>query len=191
MESNDKLEQLLRQMYAEEADTDTSNIVDEEWARFEAKHFKDGRLEERKAGSFFSSIKKVAAAIVGVLLLSGVAYAAIYSFYPMTHQTQTPSKSPWLGGEHKSSLNREDLGGSGSVIFDDARLDSVLSVVAGHYQKQVAYRSDNLRSLRFLIEWNPEEPITTFINLINNFEGIHVSEVGDTIVVCVPSASNE
>ena len=94
MESNDKLEQLLRQMYAEEADTDTSNIVDEEWARFEAKHFKDGRLEERKAGSFFSSIKKVAAAIIGVLLLSGVAYAAIYSFYPMTHQTQTPSNSP-------------------------------------------------------------------------------------------------
>ena len=191
MESNDKLEQLLRQMYAEEADTDTSNIVDEEWARFEAKHFKDGRLEERKAGSFFSSIKKVAAAIIGVLLLSGVAYAAIYSFYPMTHQTQPPSNSPCLGGEHKSSLNREDLGGSGSVIFDDARLDSVLSVVAGHYQKQVAYRSDNLRSLRFLIEWNPEEPITTFINLINNFEGIHVSEAGDTIVVCVPSASNE
>ena len=67
----------------------------------------------------------------------------------------------------------------------------MLSVVAGHYQKQVAYRSDNLRSLRFLIEWNPEEPITTFINLINNFEGIHVSEAGDTIVVCVPSASNE
>ena len=191
MESNDKLEQLLRQMYAEEADTDTSNIVDEEWARFEAKHFKDGRLEERKAGSFFSSIKKVAAAIIGVLLLSGVAYAAIYSFYPMTHQTQTPSNSPCLGGEHNSSLNREDLGGAGSVIFDDARLDSVLSVVAGHYQKQVAYRSDNLRSLRFLIEWNPEEPITTFINLINNFEGIHVSEAGDTIVVCVPSASNE
>ena len=37
MESNDKLEQLLRQMYAEE--TDTSELVDEEWKKFEAEHF--------------------------------------------------------------------------------------------------------------------------------------------------------
>ena len=43
MESNDKLEQLLKQMYSQEAlhddDIDTSDIIDEEWTRFEAEHF--------------------------------------------------------------------------------------------------------------------------------------------------------
>ena len=47
MESNDNLEQLLRQMYAQEShhdeDIDTSDIIDEEWTKFEAEHFKDGR----------------------------------------------------------------------------------------------------------------------------------------------------
>ena len=39
MESNDKLEQLLKQMYQEnlhDEDIDTSDIIDEEWVKFEA-----------------------------------------------------------------------------------------------------------------------------------------------------------
>ena len=43
MESNDKLEQMLRQMYAQESlhddNIDTSDIIDEEWTKFEAEHF--------------------------------------------------------------------------------------------------------------------------------------------------------
>ena len=51
MESNDKLEQLLKQMYAEETlhddDIDTSDIIDEEWTKFEAEHFRSERLDVR------------------------------------------------------------------------------------------------------------------------------------------------
>ena len=51
MESNDKLEQLLKQMYTQEArhdeDIDTSDIIDEEWVKFEAEHFRGERLEVR------------------------------------------------------------------------------------------------------------------------------------------------
>ena len=51
MESNDKLEQLLRQMYAKESlheeDIDTKDIIDEEWTKFEAEHFGDERSEVR------------------------------------------------------------------------------------------------------------------------------------------------
>ena len=49
MESNDKLEQLLQQMYAQESlhddDIDTSDIIDEEWTKFEAEHFGGERSE--------------------------------------------------------------------------------------------------------------------------------------------------
>ena len=40
MTSNDKLEDLLKQMYAQEEETiDTSDIIDEEWQKFESEHF--------------------------------------------------------------------------------------------------------------------------------------------------------
>ena len=51
MESNDKLEQLLKQMYAQESlhddNIDTSDIIDEEWTKFEAEHFKGEKAEVR------------------------------------------------------------------------------------------------------------------------------------------------
>ena len=78
MESNDKLEKLLRQMYTLESlhdnDIDTSDIVDEAWTKFEAEHFGDGK---RSVKTERFSFLKIAAIFVGVLLLSGITYAAV------------------------------------------------------------------------------------------------------------------
>ena len=79
MESNDKLEQLLKQMYSEETlhddDIDTSDIIDEEWTKFEAEHFRSERSDVRGKRIPFL---KFAAMIIGILMLSGIAYATIY-----------------------------------------------------------------------------------------------------------------
>ena len=75
MESNDNLEQLLKRMYThEEEDIDTSDIIDDEWTKFEAEHFgsKQERVKREK-----SPLLKIAAMIIGVLMLSGITYAAI------------------------------------------------------------------------------------------------------------------
>ena len=162
MESNDRLEQLLRQMYAEE------EVIDEEWKKFEAKHFTAKRLR---------GWMQIAATIISVLVLSGIAYAAIWSL--------TPSPSP--AGEGSSNaqqlpLQSERAGGEAAVVFDNVQLDSMLTIVAQHYQKQVVYRNDDVRTLHFHIEWNQAAPLSDFITLINNFEGISLREENDTII---------
>ena len=47
MESNEKLEELLKRMYAQESlhddDIDTNDIINEEWTKFEAEHFRSKR----------------------------------------------------------------------------------------------------------------------------------------------------
>ena len=69
MESNDKLEQLLRQMYAKEAlhdeDIDTSDIIDEAWTKFEAEHFRGERSEVRGERCVVSSSIGFALLIIG------------------------------------------------------------------------------------------------------------------------------
>ena len=71
MISNDKLEDLLKQMYAQEDETiDTSDIIDEEWQKFESEHFAP---KHRSWGWM-----QIAAAFIGLLMLSGIAYAAIH-----------------------------------------------------------------------------------------------------------------
>ena len=97
MESNDKLEQLLRQMYAQESlhddNIDTSDIIDEEWTKFEAEHFGSEKLKEK---SVKIALLKIAAIFIGLLMLSGIAYATIHlinnsSQKPQDVQTVTAS----------------------------------------------------------------------------------------------------
>ena len=71
MESNDnnRLEDLLRKMYAEE-DIDTSTLIDEEWQKFEAEHFP----KKRHSWGWM----QIAAMFIGVLMLSGITFAAVH-----------------------------------------------------------------------------------------------------------------
>lgn len=63
MESNDKLEELLRQMYALE---ETPIDIDKEWHQFEAKQFKHQR-----------PLLRIAAIFIGVLMISSITFVAI------------------------------------------------------------------------------------------------------------------
>ena len=49
------------------------------------------------------------------------------------HLIRTPSNSPFLGGEHKSSLNRDDLGGSAIAIVESEKTAVIMSEVKPEY----------------------------------------------------------
>ena len=171
MESNDRLEHLLGQMYAKETDI-SEDIVDEEWKRFEAKHF---TTKQHTWGWM-----QIAAAVIGILMLSGITYAAIHVIRNIGGNTESPTQETRITD---SSQQEPVAASSGIVRFDNVRLDSLLTIVAQHYQKSVIYRNDQLRLHRMLIEWNQTAPLESFIELINNFEGIRISEANDTIIV--------
>ena len=79
--SNDKLEDLLKQMYAQEEETiDTSDIIDEEWQKFESEHF----APKHRSWDWM----QIAAAFIGLLMLSGIAYATIH-IVSNSHSQQT------------------------------------------------------------------------------------------------------
>ena len=170
MESNDnnRLEDLLRKMYAEE-ETDLKGIVDEEWQKFEARHFESAECRTE------SGLLKLAAVFIGLLMLSGIAYAAYRMVYGGEEDTvaQTTEKRV----TERMAETPDEI-----IIFDNASLDSVLTTVAEHYQKQVVYHSDQIRNLHFHIDWNQAAPLADFITLINNFEGINVREERDAII---------
>lgn len=116
-----------------------------------------------------------AAVFIGVLMLSGIAWAAIRLG---NHAGGKPAEA-----ETEIIQPMQPVETDGNIVyFDNVRLDSVLDVVALHYQKQVDFRSDQLRLLHFHIEWNQAAPLSDFITLINNFEGITLREEQDTII---------
>ncbi len=175
MESNDKLEQLLRQMYAEE--TDTSEIVDEEWKKFEAKHFGP----KRRSWGWM----QIAASIIGVLMLSGISYAAI------SHLIMMDSKPKVAITERKPDVKKvkKTYGIEAAptkqtpVIFNNVELQQIMQYIADGYGVKVEYKNEATRTLRFYLQWEADDTLQEIIDKINHFEKVHLTLNEDTIII--------
>ena len=90
---------------------------------------------------------------------------------PASSCDQTPPPSEGLG----------ELGEA--VHFSNTPLDSVLSVVSHHYHHSVCFQNGTLRQLRFTIAWDSIQPLATFLESVNEFEGLQLVDERDTIFV--------
>lgn len=136
--------------------------------------FEDRVMSEMLIPRHTRRLYRVAAAFIGVLMLSGIAWAAWQSRGQRADGGQVQTES---------AAELQPVETTGDVVrFDNVQLDSVLTVVAGHYRKQVEYRNEDVRTLHFHIEWNQAAPLADFITLINNFEGISLRQEQDTII---------
>ena len=144
----------------------TDDMIDAEWQRLS--HAKREVRSERY------SLLKYAAMFVGILMLSGIAFAAWYAFSPAKEQP-TEQVNCQL-----SNVKRQM---STPVRFDDVRLDSILTVVSAHYGKAVSFRSEEAKGMKFIMAWNPDSSLTSFIDGLNMFDGLLLTIQQDTIFV--------
>ena len=180
MESNNqKLEELLRKMYAEETeDKDTSEMIDEEWQKFEAKHFPQ---KHRSWGWMH-----MAAVFVGVLLLSGIAYAAVQmvrhskaggDLLSPTQEVRI-SDSPRRQGEAQPADST-----ARPRLYDNVHLGDILDELSTYYHIKVVYRTENARQPRLYYQWKPEYTIEKVVEMLNNFEWLQMELKQDTLYV--------
>ena len=212
MESNDKLEQLLRQMYAEESlheednNIDTSSIIDEEWAKFEAKHFAnvecrtesvefatatDGNADSTAAANstlytLHSKLLKYAAMFIGVLMLSGIAYAAFHYFggntQPSTNVSQPSTLNPQPSSlnPQPSTLNPQP---STPIVFEDAELATILQEVATFYECETVYKNEKVKHVRLYFTWDKTKSIDEIVETFNKFERFHITRENQKLIV--------
>lgn len=121
---------------------------------------------------------RIAAMSVGVALLGGVAWAVIG--YRLK---SSPTNEPPTAQVTTPLPPREEQGGGPAVLFDDAPLDSILAVVAGHYGKVVQFRDDEAREMRLIMTWNPADSLADFVSRLNRFEGLTLTLREDTLIV--------
>lgn len=121
--------------------------------------------------------RRVAAIFIGVLIIGGIALAAWMAApkasHPDTEATTIVQKS-----------NVSPSGDEGGALsFDNVSLDSLLNTVAQHYGHAVVFANDSLRQLRITTVWNDQEPLATFLESMNELDGLHFLVKGDTIYV--------
>lgn len=117
---------------------------------------------------------RMAAAFIGFIIISGLAFAA---YFLQDHSGQIrENATEAIHSTHHALI-------PSPVHFSNARLDSILTVVARHEHRAVSYHSETPRSLRFTITWNPDQSLADFLATVNEFEGLRLTDARDTIFV--------
>lgn len=114
---------------------------------------------------------RMAAAIAALVVVGGLMWAIspLFTLHKETvEQTQT-------------HVFHQEV--AAMIQFSNTPLDSVLSVVGTHYGRAVCFRDDALQRLRFTIAWDSVQPLGVFLDNVNEFEGLRLTDERDTIFV--------
>ena len=161
--------------------------VEQELARLKARR-KDSASEQH-AGI---SLRKIAAILVAVLMLTGLSYAAVRTSFFTRSWDEAPSNSPKGEDCQASAVNTNQntppLGEVGRgpdafVLFKDVRLDSIMMQIDQHYQVTTRFADESVRGIHMLLKWNPKQPLDEVLNLLNGFERLKVYREKDELII--------
>ena len=156
----------------------TDDMIDAEWQRF--------CREKREVRNERYSLLKFAAMFVGILMLSGIAYAAIHiaSHYnapkeqdtKVTKNSQPSTSSPQLSESDTIATFQPKL-------YDNVPLGEIFEELSGYYNVKVVYQNEDAPRLRLFYQWKPEYTLEKVVEMLNNFEWIQIQTENDTLYI--------
>lgn len=126
------------------------------------------------------TLRRIAAILLAVLLLSGLSYAAIRL---MQDRTETPDDKTIQTPIQKTVAERPTAPSDTICTFQDAELQDILTEVAAHYQLRTDYRSEQARHIRFYVKWNKAEGVNPIMERLNMSEKVKIKLADDLLIV--------
>ena len=130
---------------------------------------------------------KIAASFVGIMLVSGITFAAIQIVrYAQQH---TPKTEEVINTPKPANITPADTlptdttAVSQPIIYDNIPLEKMLSEISAHYDAKVTFVNDEARGLRFRFVWDPQKGIGQVVSDLNQFERLTVTLKDDVITV--------
>lgn len=128
------------------------------------------------------TIRRIAAVLLVLLMLSGLTYAAILlmqSGHGDRHLGETAGASP----RQEAVAEKQTVPSDTIYTFQDAELQDILTEVAAHYQLRTDYRSEQARHIRFYVKWNKAEGVSPIIERLNMSEKVKIQLADDLLIV--------
>ena len=167
--------QLKQAMLSDENDV---NNVDAEWQRFAQTHLTEQKPER--------SWLKIAATFIGILMMSGIAFAAIHIIRNFSNAGIEPQKTiqeTTIANPHQLPADtiKTDTIPSKVVRYDEATLEQILTDMADYYGLSLIWKSEDAKTLRLFYIWNKQQSAVEAIRSMNSFERIRL-ELSDSIL---------
>ena len=154
----------------------------------------DKAWKEFANGSYRNRMK-IAASIVGIIFLSGVALAAVQNGWlnfstldkvvdnkAMAEQI-VPSNT--LANDSIKAMTVEPMDSLDMkpVVFDNAELGTILMQMADFYHVKVEYMNANTQHVRLFFNWNKTKTLEQNMELLNAFDRIQIEYADGTLIV--------
>ena len=157
---------VVKRAFVKEGIADDDRLVDEEWAKFEQAHF--GKRKH-------FPMLKAAAVFMGVLAVSGITIAAVYTMRGGQSQTVHEQPETVIDANRQMSVSTDTTEvPSEPVVFDNVTLDKMLSEIAAYYAVKVHFNNDEARRLRFHFVWRKELGVEKVVEDMNHFERVNM-----------------
>ena len=154
----------------------------------------DKAWKEFSNGSYRNRMK-IAASIVGIIFLSGVALAAVQNGWlnfstsdkvvdnkAMAEQI-VPSNTLANDSLKAMTVEPTDSLDMKPVVFDNAELGTVLMQMADFYHVKVKYINANTQHVRLFFNWNKTKTLEQNLELLNAFDRIQIEYADGTLMV--------
>lgn len=154
----------------------------------------DKAWKEFSNGSYRNRMK-IAASIVGIIFLSGVALAAVQNGWlnfstsdkvvdnkAMAEQI-VPSNTLANDSLKAMTVEPTDSLDMKPVVFDNAELGTILMQMADFYHVKVEYMNANTQHVRLFFNWNKTKTLEQNLELLNAFDRIHIEFADGTLIV--------
>jgi len=131
---------------------------------------------------------KVAATFIGILFVTGFAFAAIHLW------SIAPTPSPKNEGndiafvedtiERVATPSTAAVEAEGvSIVFDNVALDSIAKEIAAYHHMPMEIENEEARQLRFFFEWNQKDSLQEVVEKLNMFEHVTLAVENGKLMV--------
>ena len=140
------------------------------------------RFKKKSSGS---PVLKIAASIIGVLMLSGISYATI------AHFIENGEKSKTIITERKPDIDKVEKTYGMEVLptknapveFNNVELQQIMKYVSDNYHIKVVFKNNDARTIRFYLQWEADNTLQEIIDKINHFEKVRLTLNEETITI--------
>lgn len=147
------------------------------------------KFEQKQMTTKVSSRRwlRVAASIMGVIMVSGIALAAIqivrHNQKSQTSQTEQTADITTSVNNSPAEILTADTISVEPRVFDNVALDTMLMEIADYYRVAIDFRRDETRQLRLHFEWKHSESLDRVVERLNSFEAVDIVREPEKLIV--------
>ena len=125
---------------------------------------------------------KAAAIFAGILLLSGISFAAYHYTVGVGSSAEQGKESP-TREVRVSNARQQEVAESNTIrIFENAELQQILQELSDFYHVGVKFHNEQSRHIRLYTKWDTAAPLKQIIERLNGFEKVSICLIDNQII---------